>query len=317
MTDTVRFAGSSSSSTGSLQSQLPPALQLHVMSFLPPTDRAICGRLVSPDAAAGLSKDPTCTASLSQPLPPHAVPWALEAEQQHVQQLPFRHKPQLLCTAAVSGSEVNLEVALALLQPSIFPELLHQMRDFTTYPNPGVAAVEASHPQLLGWLVRHCPALLADRRDILRAAAQHCDMAGLQVACDALRQEDAGEGRANGSREDDQGPVVSQCVLDAAATSATPDAVAKMEWLLAVEGGRCLLQESTAVAAARSGDLGGCASGAAPWARAWSFGAPCSTLTWPWRSGWWTRRGASCPQQQGRQKVGRGSCTQQLGARMA
>ncbi len=68
-------------------------------------------------------------------------------------QLPFGHKLQLLCTAAASGSDVNLEVALALLQPSIFIELLHgKLRRSSAYSNPGVAAVEAGHPQLLGWL---------------------------------------------------------------------------------------------------------------------------------------------------------------------
>ncbi len=46
-------------------------------------------------------------------------------------------------------------------------------------------------------------------------------------------------------------------VLDAAAESATPDdAVAKMKWLLTPSSGcSCSLTESTAVAAARSGDL--------------------------------------------------------------
>ncbi len=114
-----------SESTGQgLQRHVPSALQLHILSLLPPNERALSGRLVSPDAAAALSGPEHCTASPSQPLPPHAVPWAVAAGQQHVRQLPFRHKLQLLCTAAASGSEVNLEVALALLQPSIFPELL-------------------------------------------------------------------------------------------------------------------------------------------------------------------------------------------------
>ncbi len=104
------------------QEQLPPALQLHILSFLPPNDRALSGRLVSPDAAVGLREH--YTASLFQPLPPHAVTWAVEAGQQHMRHLPFWHKLQLLRTAAASGSEANLEVALALYQPRTFPELL-------------------------------------------------------------------------------------------------------------------------------------------------------------------------------------------------
>ncbi len=202
-------------------------------------------RLVFPDAASGLSGPEHCTASLSQPLPPHAVEWALEAGQQHVRQLPFRHKLQLLCTAAVSGSEANLEVALALLQPSIFPELLQSYDSGWAYrhvpptANPGVAAVTAGHPQLLGWLLSHCPGLV-ERRQVLTAAAKHCDLAGLQAAFGALSVDPAGQG----------------WMRDLVAESATPDAVAKMEWLMGVGGRRFLPQAGTAKAAARSGDLG-------------------------------------------------------------
>ncbi len=221
--------------------QLPPALQPHILSFLPPNDRALSGRLVSPDAAAALSEDPTCTASLSQLLSPHAAPWAVEAGRQHVMRLPFRHKLQLLCSAAASGREANLEVALALLQPNVFLNVLHQTRN--QYPNPGVAAVEAGHPQLLGWLVRHCPALLGNRRDILRAAARHCNLAGLQAAALSCRNSTADL------------PLMNQDLLDWVAASPV-DAEAKVEWVLAEGGGSCSLQESTAAAAARSGDLG-------------------------------------------------------------
>ncbi len=232
--------------------QLPPALQLHILSLLPPNDRAHSGRLVSPDAAAALSNSGYCTASLSQPLPPHAAPWAVEAGQQHVRQLTFRHKLQLLCTAAASGSEVNLEVAWALLQPSVFSEVLLQptlarIMLPSWYGTPGVAAVRAGHPQLLGWLLRRCPALV-DRIGVLGAAARYCDLKGLQTAW-GLLQPSGISGHGNARLLFQQ--------LDAAAESATPDAVAKMEWVLETAGeGACHLQRSTAVAAARSGDLG-------------------------------------------------------------
>ncbi len=235
--------------------QLPLALQQHILSFLPPNDRALSGRLVSAYAAAGLTGPDHCTASLSQPLPPHAVPWAVEVGQQHARQLTLRHKQQLLCAAAVSGSEVNLEVARAMLQHSVFPGPLQRVFHIVPYPDPGLAAAKAGHAHLLGWLMQHCRELV-DTDRTLGAAAQYCDLAGLQVACEALRQEDTGEGHAGGSSEHTQGPTDIQRALDAAAGSATPDAVAKVEWLLAVEGGRCRLQESTATAAARSGDLG-------------------------------------------------------------
>ncbi len=97
--------------------QLPTALQLHILSFLTPNDRALSGRLVSPDAARALSEPQHCTASLSQPLSPHAAPWALAAAQQHLRPLPFWRKLQLLCAATASGSVVNLEVTLTLLCP--------------------------------------------------------------------------------------------------------------------------------------------------------------------------------------------------------
>ncbi len=239
------MARGSNSSRKGLKRHLPSATQLHILSLLPPNDRALSGRLVSPDAAACLSGPEHCTASLSQPLPPHALPWAVEAGQQHVRQLPFRHKLQLMCTAAVSGSEVNLEVALALLRPSIFPELLKSYDYGWAYKhvppqaNPGVSAVTAGHPQLLGWLLSQCPGLVGCDQ-VLEAAAKHCDLAGLQAAFRVLSGNRGGQG----------------WILDAAAGSPTPDAVAKMEWLLRVGGRRLQLTESTAAAAARSGDLG-------------------------------------------------------------
>ncbi len=176
-----------------------------------------------------------------------------------MRQLPFLHKLQLLCTAAASGSEVNLEVALALLQPSIFPEVLN--RHCGLWPTgggelrPGEAAAKAHHPQLLQWLTCHCPRLMAYRGATLCAVAQHCDLAGLQVAWELLS-----------SKDSDVNWALSQEVLSAAAESSTPDAMAKMEWVLRAvatgagegktEGSFCNLTASTAAAAARSGDLG-------------------------------------------------------------
>ncbi len=238
----------------SLRRQLPTALQLHILSFLGPNDVALSGRLVSPDLAQALNSPQHCTASLSQPLPPHAAPWAVEAGQQHVRQLPFRHKLQLLCTAAASGSEVNLEVALALLQPSVFPQVLQEHRDaWVAFHaqwcscDPGEAAVSAGHPQLLGWLLHRCPALLR-ASNVLAAAAEHCSLAGLQAAWGLLHA------RLEADSSDCKRAF--QQMLDAAAESVTPDAVDKMTWLLDIGRGRCHLQESTAQAAARSGDLG-------------------------------------------------------------
>ncbi len=249
--------------------QLPSPLQLHILSFLPANDRALSGRLVSPDAADALREPQHCTTFLSQPLPPHAVPWAVEAGQQHVRQLPFRHKLQLLCTAAASGSEVNLEVALELARPSVFPEVLQDCDETWPQrgppPNPGVAAVRAGHLHLLGWLLHRCHAIVWPRA-VLEAAAQHCNLAGLQAVWEALQvhprmvgrkgEEEGREEEEEGEEGDDDHAAVLQALLDAAAGSATADAVAKMEWLRGVGGAGCSLKQSTVEAAARSGDVG-------------------------------------------------------------
>ncbi len=276
-----------------LWGRLPFAVQLHVLSLLPPNDRALSGRLTCRDASSHLSK--VNTASLALPLPPHAPSWAQAAGRLYVQQVPFRRKLGLLCTAAASGCEANLEAALAVIQPSIFPEMLHSgnksWEDLHSTPHdqgvaavraqllgwllryrradrhatphdPGVAAVRAGHPQLLGWLLCYCPGLIYPQ-GVLDAAAQHCDVAGLQAAWEALRHwcsssDSSSSGAGSGCTRGGNSFCVSlgQEVLDAAAQSPSPDAVPKMEWLLAAGGGSCHLRESTAAAAARSGDLG-------------------------------------------------------------
>ncbi len=231
------------------QRQLPTVLQLHVLALLPPNDRTLSGRMVCRDAFYALSTE-SCTASLGLPLPPHAVPWAVEAGQQYVLQLPLKHKLQLLSAASASGSEVNLEVVWAVLQPSIFPEMLlsHSSKwcERMSLLDPGVEAIRAGHPQVLGWLLQHCPALLRPS-DVLQAAARHCHLAGLQAVWEALQRHGFSKSRS---------PRLGQEVLDAAAESAAHDTAAKMEWLLGAAGSECRLQQSTALAATRSGDLG-------------------------------------------------------------
>lgn len=102
---------------------LPASVQLHILSLLPPNERALNGRLVSPDMAAVLHGPEHCTVSLSQPLPPSAVARAQEVGQQ-VRQWPLSQRMQLLYAAAASGSELSMQVASELLQPGFFLELL-------------------------------------------------------------------------------------------------------------------------------------------------------------------------------------------------
>ncbi len=241
----MRTRGNGDSSGRSRPSQqLPTAVQTSILSLLPPNDRTLSGRLVSPDAADGLSGPQHCTASLFQPLPPHAAAWAVAAGQQHVRQLPFHHKVQLLCTAAASGSRINLEVALALLQPSIFPGHLHSW-DSEDCPDPGVAAVEAGHPQLLGWLMHHCPDLIRTE-GVLTAAARHCTLAGLQATWERLL---AWYFSPSGSAD------LMYIVTFEAAASVASDGLAKLQWLLAKAGFIPRDRQLIAQAAARSGDV--------------------------------------------------------------
>ncbi len=231
---------------------LPTALQLRVLSLLPPNERALTVRLVNRDAAELFSNASDCTASLSKLLPPHAVPWAVEAGQQHARQLSLRHKLQLMCTAAASGCKVNLQAALDIVRASVFPELLcSQYMGWTyrfTFPDPGEATIKAGHLHLLGWLLRHCPGLLHPHW-IMADAAKHLDYAGVQEVWEALK--------AMPDCMDGSGPTPAprQWAFDAVAGSRAPDGVAKLQWMLSVEGGTCVLQTSTPEEAARSGDL--------------------------------------------------------------
>ncbi len=235
--------------------QLPTAIQLRILELLPPHDRAVNGRLAFRDAWEALNGPHHCTASLSQPLSPQFAALAQAGcWQERMRLLSFRQKLHLLCTAAASGCEANMDVALGLLRPSVFPELLSSCKTpwramrGRTLPDPAVAAVRAGHLHLMPWTARHCPGLV-DLRELLTAAAECRSLADLQTVWGAMYDSESPTETSSFQRK-----LLSQAVLDAAAGSATPDAVAKMEWILGEAGGRCSLQGSTASAAARSGD---------------------------------------------------------------
>ncbi len=209
-----------------------------------------------------------CSAPLSRPLAPLAAatsavePGEQDMRQlirqqrmrkQRMRQLSFDDKLSVLSEAAASGSKESLEEALRLLQPSIFPEMLQEPTSYrkwnSTFQDPGVAAVKAGHPQLLGWLVQHCPGLMRSH-DVLKAAAKYCDLAGLQAAWEVLKGRCYITHAGSKSRT-----VLDMWVFEAAAESTTPDTVAKLEWLL-VAGAEtgCNLERSTVRAAARVGN---------------------------------------------------------------
>ncbi len=275
---------------------LPVELRSGILSLLPPNDLALGGRLSSKDAAQRFSEPHHRTASLSQALPRHVAAaeattakWCLEAAQTALRELTFRRKLLLLSTAAASGCEANVEFALQLLQPHVFPELLHtdyylalmqegqpRQRRGELPPSPathvGSAAVVSGLAHLLPSLVQRCPGLL-DPGATLEAAARHCDLAGRRAAWKVLAQRlfsslDLGAaggepGQSIGTdpqqqQDDPELHGVWRRVLSAAAGSPCPDAEAKMQWVL--DTGRTHSQLAVGHAeawgaAAASGDL--------------------------------------------------------------
>ncbi len=264
---------------------LPRELLLHVLSFLPPNDLALGGRLACKDAAQHFPAPQHATVRLGLPLPPHAVGTWQAAGREAMRQLPFRRKLRLLSTAAASGCEANLEVAWALLRRCLFPELLApnifylKLYKDCGEADPGTAAASAGHAYVLPWLVsRRCP---VDLESTLVAAARHCNLAGLQGTWRLL----CGTGA---SGETPLALALGASLMEAAAESTTPsrDSIAKMQWVLDQLDGRsssnnsssssmhcngsgcggssdgavrsrssCVLSPSVAAAAARSGDL--------------------------------------------------------------
>ncbi len=209
---------------------LPVELFRRVLELLPPNDQALSGRLACKLAAQLLDQAHHRTARFSQPLPAwfNACIW-LQQWREGMRLLTFNGKLRLLSAAASSGSEANLEYAWGLVQPCLFPELLPgaklSMRPFYIQPqgDPGVAAAEAGHAHLLPWLVEHCCPL--DPRRTLEAAAQHCDLEGMQVAWRAIVPRLA----AMGDRETRS---LIEGVVEMAGRCLYPDARDKVAWLL-------------------------------------------------------------------------------------
>ncbi len=215
---------------------LPPVeLFRRVLELLPPNDQALSGRLACKLAAQLLDQVHHRTARFSQPLPAcfAACNW-LQQWREGMRLLTFNGKLHLLSAAASSGSETNLEYAWGLVQPCLFPELLPgallSSKPFytTSWDDPGVAAAKAGHAHLLPWLVEHCWPL--DPLRTLEAAAQHCDLAGLQTALRTIVPRLA----ATGDR-DKQSLI--EGVVEMAGRSLSPGAQEKVAWLFSKAAG--------------------------------------------------------------------------------
>ncbi len=249
---------------------LPAELRLHILSLLPPNDLALGGRLSCKDAALHFTEPTYRTAHLGQPLSDYAITAGLDSAQSALRQLIFTQKLHLPATAAASGCEANVEFALQLLQPHVFPELLRTGGGYTRAyryspkprgatvpltPDLGSAAVASGLAHLLPSLAQRCPALLDPGRT-LEAAARHCDLAGLQAAWEVLGQRLLN--RLIGNAESAEG--VWQRLMAEAAVSSSPDARAKMAFVLkksnsCLRDGLCVICDEVWGAAAGSGRL--------------------------------------------------------------
>ncbi len=298
-----------------MEPRLPLDVVLRVLALLPPNDLALSGRLVcklsaqhlrtrhphpQPDEPQQPHAHPTVV-DLTLPLPQHAASEAILTHARYqLRQLPLHRKLQILCTAATSGCETNLAVALQLLQPYAQHLLFRAPRQpvhcvgrskdssSTLEVDVGTAAARAGHAHLLPWLVEHCCPL--DPRRTLAAAAQYCDLPGLQTTWYVLRSypgtnnsstgsSGTGSGDSNGSsggsgsRSSSGSSSNDGCrfstgdvdvvVLDAAAASLTPDALAQLQWL--IDGCRAGPAATSHSSSTSSGDGGGVVgNGAAP-----------------------------------------------------
>ncbi len=237
---------------------VPPELLLAVLSRLPPNEVALSARRTCRAAAQHFAEEHHRTAAIGQPLPPHAA-GPLEEAATAFRGITLNSKLYTLSVAAASGSEASLEVAWRLLQPCLFPELLHTDFYLDELPfnidDAGTAAAKRGHISALAWLLDRCPGLV-NRIDTLEAAAKHCSLPQLQEAWGLLSAVDSSLS-------------LDGHVLAAAAEAPMFDAIPKMQWVLQ-EGG-CSPTSYTAVVAARSGDLA-----RLRWLR--ERGCPCNTF---------------------------------------
>ncbi len=206
---------------------LPMDLICRILESLPPNYLVLICRLVCKELWRRFSQPHHLVARFGLPLPAIAVCGAwLPHLQQSRKQLTFRGKLQMLSAAASSGSEVNLELAWELLSPCIAHGLDSEERSGAT--DAGTAAVKSGHLYLLPWLLQHgCPLNI---HATLAAAAEHCDLAGLQRVWELLGCDPDPPSRHDAWLYDR---------LAGAAAISGRDTVAKLAWVMAMaEGSR-------------------------------------------------------------------------------
>ncbi len=230
---------------------LPSDLIARALEALGSNYTALNGRLVSKDISSCLNQPHHRTARFSLPLPSSASGAAWQPHLQRAyRQLRFKQKVNTLAAAASSGSEVNLEVAWGLVQPSVSLAGLAHIGTYVGVTNPGAAAVRSGHLHLLPWLVQH--GCVKRSEDTLAAALEHCSLAEVQRVWELLGCHGVpyGSFSAYGQRQ----------LAEAAARCAEPG-MAKLSWLLSVMSDPTTQQhtpdvlEGAAVSAAAFGKL--------------------------------------------------------------
>lgn len=217
---------------------LPSHLKLSILRRLAPNEKALSGRLVCKEAWHDLRE--SNAACFSQPLPAHATHSQKQIHGE-ASMLSFSQHLMLMATAASSGCETNIDMAWRLLEPRLDRKQLQAGSYNRRTGNPGVAAIKAGHPHALPWLLRCCPGLV-NGNEVALAAAELCQLPALQSVLAELREAGKQVSDVNG-------------LLDSAAGSRTPDAQAKLQWVMDAHPAAYTLRANTARAAASSGDL--------------------------------------------------------------
>ncbi len=201
-------------------------LIFRALQALEPNEVALNGRLVSKEICGRFSQPLHSTARFSMCLPHSASDAAWQPHlKQAFRQLPFNVKIDTLAAAASSGSEVNLELAWALVQPSVsligLDETAH-LED-PTWEDPGAAAIRSRHLHLLPWLAEH--GCMVKPYDTLAAGLEHCSLPELQTVWELL---------GCGGKVLETFKSSNQYCLGRAASRLAGSDMAKLSWLLSV-----------------------------------------------------------------------------------